>query len=34
VEQHALTALGVVTGLAILGILGWWMKKRRRSETF
>jgi membrane protein YqaA with SNARE-associated domain len=33
VEHHALTALAVVAGLAILGMLGWWMKKRRRAET-
>ncbi len=33
VEHHALTALGAVAGLAILAILGWWMKKRRRAET-
>lgn len=33
VEHHALTALAVVAGLAILGALGWWMKKRRRAET-
>ena len=32
VEHHALTALGVVAGLAILAMLGWWMKKRRRAE--
>ena len=33
VEHHALTALAAVAGLAILGMLGWWMKKRRRAET-
>ena len=33
VEKHALTALAVVAGLALLGILGWWMKKRRRGEV-
>jgi membrane protein YqaA with SNARE-associated domain len=33
IEHHALTALAVVAGLATIGILGWWMKKRSSAET-
>jgi membrane protein YqaA with SNARE-associated domain len=33
VEHHALTALAVVAGLALVAILGWWMKKKRSAET-
>lgn len=29
VQHHALTALAVVGGAAIIGFGGWWMKKRR-----
>jgi membrane protein YqaA with SNARE-associated domain len=31
VERHALTVLGVVAALAILGGAVWWRKKRRRT---
>jgi membrane protein YqaA with SNARE-associated domain len=29
IEHHALTALGVVAGLAVIGFALWWWKKRR-----
>jgi membrane protein YqaA with SNARE-associated domain len=32
VEHHALTALGVVGGLAIAGFAWWWVKKRQSGE--
>ncbi|HLY17582.1 MAG TPA: VTT domain-containing protein [Bryobacteraceae bacterium] len=33
VQQHALAALGVVGGLAVIGFGLWWRKKRRRGEV-
>ena len=32
VQHHALTALGVVGGLAVVGFALWWIKKRRSGE--
>jgi membrane protein YqaA with SNARE-associated domain len=29
VQHHALVALGAVAGLALLGLLGWWLKKQQ-----
>jgi membrane protein DedA with SNARE-associated domain len=32
VQHHALTALLVVGGLAVIGFAIWWMRKRRVGE--
>jgi membrane protein DedA with SNARE-associated domain len=32
VQHHALTALGVVGGLAVVGFALWWIKKRQSGE--
>ena len=32
VEHHALTMLGIVGGLAVIGFAWWWMRKRRSGE--
>jgi membrane protein YqaA with SNARE-associated domain len=32
VEHHALTLLGVVGGLAVIGFGWWWMRRRRKGE--
>jgi len=32
VEHHALTAVGIVGGVAIVGFALWWRKKRRKGE--
>lgn len=33
VERHALTAVAVVGGLALIAFAVWWRKKRRRGEV-
>ena len=32
VEHHALTAVAVVGGLAVIGFAWWWMKKKRAGK--
>ena len=32
VEHHALTMLGIVGGLALIGFAWWWMRKRKTIE--
>jgi membrane protein DedA with SNARE-associated domain len=33
VERHALAVLAIVGGLAVIGFVLWWRKKRRRGEV-
>ena len=33
IEHHALRTVAVVAALAVIGFLGWWMKKRRSGQT-
>jgi membrane protein YqaA with SNARE-associated domain len=32
VEHHALTLLGVVGGLAVIGFAWWWIRRKRKGE--
>ncbi len=33
VAHHALTALILVSGLVVLGVAGWWLKRRQSKES-